>query len=180
MFFPLGTTTVTYTAVDNCGNTVNCSFTVTVSGSCCQAPPTITCPSDYYSCPSSPTDPGTAGYATATSGSDCGTPLLSWTDININSGSCNGSTSFQRVWKATDPDNPSLFSTCIQNITLEDNTAPTIQNCPTNITVAPDGSANCAAIVNWTIPTATDNCNLASMNGTHSPGAVFSFWVNNC
>ncbi len=171
--FPLGTTTVTYTAVDDCGNSVSCSFTVTVAGSCCQVPPTITCPSDYNSCPGSPSDPSAAGYATATSGTDCGTPLITWTDININPGSCNGSTSFQRVWKATDPDNPSLFSTCIQNITLEDNTTPVIQNCPTNITVAPDGSANCGAVVSWTVPTATDNCNVASMNGTHSPGTVF-------
>jgi hypothetical protein len=41
--FPIGTTTVTVTAYDNCGNTSTCTFNVTVNES---EPPQITCPAD--------------------------------------------------------------------------------------------------------------------------------------
>jgi len=50
--FPEGTTTVTYTLTDACGNTNSCSFTVTVQGECCTDPPVITCPPNYDLCPS--------------------------------------------------------------------------------------------------------------------------------
>ncbi|HEY1019922.1 MAG TPA: HYR domain-containing protein, partial [Sediminibacterium sp.] len=40
--FPIGTTTVTHTATDPSGNTVSCSFTVTVTG----LPPVIVCPAN--------------------------------------------------------------------------------------------------------------------------------------
>src|SRR5262249_29588222 len=41
--FPVGTTTVTYTAIDTASNTATCSFTVTVVDN---TPPTITCPAN--------------------------------------------------------------------------------------------------------------------------------------
>jgi hypothetical protein len=41
--FPLGTTTIVFTATDNCGNTNTCSFTITVVDS---AIPSIACPSN--------------------------------------------------------------------------------------------------------------------------------------
>ena len=48
--FPEGVTNVIYTAKDNCGNKSTCSFTVTVNGNCCDAPPVITCPSNVDIC----------------------------------------------------------------------------------------------------------------------------------
>jgi len=42
-FFPLGTTTVTYTAIDGAGNTTTCSFDVTVAD---LEDPVVTCPAD--------------------------------------------------------------------------------------------------------------------------------------
>lgn len=48
--FPLGTTPVTYTANDHCGNVSTCEFTVTVTGSCCSEP-TISCPANTTICP---------------------------------------------------------------------------------------------------------------------------------
>jgi hypothetical protein len=78
--FPEGNTKVVYTATDNCGNTVTCSFTITVS-TCCSVPPIISCPKDYKACPGTSTDPMFSGSATATKGqSGCADPILSYAD----------------------------------------------------------------------------------------------------
>jgi hypothetical protein len=53
---PLGTTTVTCTAIDTAGNTASCSVTVTVVD---VEPPTITCPPDIVTC----LDPGSCAKA---------------------------------------------------------------------------------------------------------------------
>jgi len=45
--FPVGTTTITYTATDGSNNTGSCTFTVTVNDT---EAPTITCPSNVTSC----------------------------------------------------------------------------------------------------------------------------------
>jgi len=54
---------------------------------------------------------------------------------------------------------------------LIETTPPVISGCPANIS-QPAGSS-CNAVVTWTVPTATDNCTLASLTSTHSPGATF-------
>ena len=53
-FFPVGITTVTCTAIDPCGGTAQCSFTVTVNDI---EPPTITCPANITQV----NDPGESG-----------------------------------------------------------------------------------------------------------------------
>ncbi|MBR9833492.1 HYR domain-containing protein [bacterium] len=62
--------------------------------------------------------------------------------------------------------------TCQFTITVTDNEDPVIANIPAAISVNND-AANCSAIVNWTIPTATDNCTLDSLVGNYTPGDVF-------
>jgi hypothetical protein len=57
------------------------------------------------------------------------------------------------------------------NITLSDVNAPIISGCPSNIVVSP--TSGCNAVVNWTPPTATDNCAVTSFTSTHAPGATF-------
>ncbi|MEW6379114.1 MAG: HYR domain-containing protein, partial [bacterium] len=54
--FPIGTTIITYTAEDRCGNTASCTFKVTVGG---DEPLTCTCPSDI----TVNNDPGRCGAA---------------------------------------------------------------------------------------------------------------------
>ncbi len=63
-------------------------------------------------------------------------------------------------------------STTVANI--PDNTPPTINNLPANITVNNDPGV-CGAAVTWTEPTVTDNCSGASIAQTAGPlnGAVF-------
>jgi len=52
-------------------------------------------------------------------------------------------------------------------------TPPVITNCPGNILVNLPASG-CTSIVNWPIPSASDNCSVTSFTSTHVPGDVFS------
>jgi hypothetical protein len=63
--FAQGETIVTYTATDLCGNSTVCTFTVTVEGSCCTAPPTISCPEDFNGCPETEVDVALGSYCDA-------------------------------------------------------------------------------------------------------------------
>ena len=53
-----------------------------------------------------------------------------------------------------------------------DNAAPVIMGCPSDIEVM---TQDCDQVsVNWTPPTATDNCTLSTFQSTHNPGDLFS------
>ncbi len=172
--FPTGTTQVTYTATDFCNNVVTCSFNVTVSGSCCQAP-VVQCPSNRTLCPGSSTAPSNTGTATATTNDpSCGTPIITFSDATTNVTGCNGNNVIiQRTWTATDPNNTSLSTSCIQTISTVDNQNPLVTNIPSDIIVSASG-VNCSSAVTWSPPIASDNCGLASFTSTHNSGQVFS------
>ncbi|MEQ9350946.1 MAG: HYR domain-containing protein, partial [Vicingaceae bacterium] len=57
-------------------------------------------------------------------------------------------------------------------VTVRDTILPTINNCPADIIVSTDPS-NCAAVVNWTAPTAADNCTVDSLVGNFTSGSTF-------
>ncbi len=59
------------------------------------------------------------------------------------------------TWTVTDVSGNS--TSCVQTIIVNDTEAPVISNCPADITVDNDAGA-CTATVNFTMPTATDNC----------------------
>ncbi|MDX9881255.1 MAG: choice-of-anchor L domain-containing protein [Prolixibacteraceae bacterium] len=54
-----------------------------------------------------------------------------------------------------------------------DETDPVISNCPENITVNVEPGL-CSANVNWTAPTASDNCEVASFVSDYGPGDSFA------
>src|SRR6185369_4677673 len=65
-WYPLGTTSVSYTAADIAGNQDSCTSTVTVQDT---TPPAITCPGDIVAqCTGSSSAKATPGIATATDG----------------------------------------------------------------------------------------------------------------
>lgn len=171
--FPLGATTVVYTAEDLCGNVSQCSFTITVEGTCCKSNPKVICPKDFVGCPGDSTLPHHTGKPTAEPGDPaCSIPSVNYKDSILSTGPCNGAIKILRIWKAIDPYDGTLFTTCNQNIELKDSETPSIMNLPANITVAP--GHDCKATVNWTEPHAADICGVKSLKSTHASGSSFA------
>ena len=74
------------------------------------------------------------------------------------------------TYTATDPAGNS--SICSFNITVVDNVAPAMMNCPSDIMAI--ANASCQAIVSWSAPTFSDNCSGGTMTSTRAPGATFN------
>ncbi len=128
--YNLGTTTVTYTATDNCGNTAQCSFTVTVND---EESPEITCPPTItVSC----IDLVLAAYVSydefvAAGGSatdNNGIDETSFTLVSETSDSNTCPETISRVYRISDNDGNS--SDCTQTIIVNDEIDPTASNLP--------------------------------------------------
>ncbi|MGE0589192.1 MAG: HYR domain-containing protein, partial [Cyclobacteriaceae bacterium] len=72
----------------------------------------------------------------------------------------------------TATDNYGNTATCSFNVVVSDNELPKFTSCPGNITIA-SGTA-CNASATWNAPVAADNCGLASVISSHTPGEQFS------
>ncbi len=149
--FPLGTTTVTWTAIDGSGNTATATQMVTVIDN---EDPTITAPADV-------TVNVDAGSCEAT-GVALGTPT---TGDNCSSGySNNAPTNFPLgtttvTWTVTD--GSGNIATATQTVTVIDNEDPTIA-APANVTVNVDaGTCGATGVVLGT-PIVGDNCSATS------------------
>ncbi|NNE14965.1 MAG: HYR domain-containing protein [Saprospiraceae bacterium] len=174
-FFFEGTTDVTYTATDSCGNATSVTFQVIVECTpTCETAPILICPNPFSSCPSTTIpDPSISGFAFASPGDTlCQSPIVTYSDSIISSGPCAGVMEIERTWIATDPDNASLITTCVQNISLQDNTPPTLSGVPSDVTISGYGNG-CAVPFSWTSPTANDNCNVASLTSSVPNGSAF-------
>ncbi len=164
--FPVGTTTVFYTATDGCGNHTDCHFTITVEANCCNKPPVLSCPADFNNCPQG-IDPSVTGTATATPGQvGCPQPVVTYKDDTIYHQAC--SLRVIRTWIATDPVHPNLSASCDQIINLKDEQAPSI-TCPANITV--QSGPDCTGTATWNDPVTSDNCSSVSLSGSHGNGS---------
>ncbi|MDD3011252.1 MAG: HYR domain-containing protein, partial [Bacteroidales bacterium] len=151
--YPVGTTTVIWTATDSCGNFIECAQNITVTDT---ELPTITCPAgintttDTDYCYATIADIGipvtddNCGVATVLNDAppqySVGTTIVTWTvtDIYGNSNSCQ------------------------QNIVVEDLQPPTIA-CPANITQTADSGVCYATILDIGTPVTTDNCSVSSV-----------------
>ncbi|MFT4565209.1 MAG: hypothetical protein ACI9FN_000159, partial [Saprospiraceae bacterium] len=151
--FDIGSTLVTYTVIDDCGNIVKASFTITITKACCQESPIIVCPADHVGCIDSSIDPSVTGMANGVRATAfCQDPKITFIDMVLSEGP-NGEREIERTWKAQDPFPDSLMVSCIQLITLEDTESPVIGDCPEDITLDPDNPVH-----TWEEPTFTDNC----------------------
>ncbi|MGE5239281.1 MAG: M36 family metallopeptidase [Chloroflexota bacterium] len=125
---------------------------LTFSGSTDAVPPTITfCPADLTLECDQPTDPAQTGTATATD--SCGTPEVTYTDLETP-GTCPQQSSISRTWEATDGCLNS--SSCVQTIEVVDTTPPVIHSVSAspNVLWSPNHKMVHVAV---TAP-ATDNC----------------------
>ncbi|MDB5232420.1 MAG: hypothetical protein JWN76_3225 [Chitinophagaceae bacterium] len=153
--FPIGVTTVTYRATDPSGNYTDCSFTVTVTG----VAPVISCPENI----TVTNAPGQCGAAVNFSASETTAIPASVITYSIAPGSLFAVGTTAVTAKAT---NAIGSSSCTFYVTVADNEVPVI-NRVANISVNNDRS-RCGAAVNVTPPTATDNCDVASIIGVRN------------
>jgi len=146
------TITRTWTATDACGNTSTCTQSVIVDDS---TPPTITdCAADVtIECDES-TDPSNTGLSSATDNCDTA-PVVTYSDATVG-GACPQEYTITRTWTATDACGNG--TNCIQVITVDDSTPPTINTCAANITIECDESTDPS---NTGLSSATDNCDAA-------------------
>ena len=139
--------TRTWSVTDSCGNSSSCEQTISLVDT---TAPVITCPIDVsINCDDS-TDPLDTGSASATDNCDI-TITITYID-NETTGTCAGASVIARTWTATDADSNS--SSCVQTLTISDQTVPII-SCPGDLSIncnqTPDPSLTGSA-------TATDNC----------------------
>ncbi len=170
--FPTGTTNVTYTAVDNSGNSGTCNFVITVGTDPC---PDDTTPPVVSGCPANITlltngNSAVANWTAPTASDPC-------SPITVNKNYTPGSTfplgNTTVTYQFSDgKGNKSTcsFTVTVNNACSVDNVAPVITGCPANITVP---AVNGSAVANWTAPTASDNCGLAVFSASFLPGASF-------
>ena len=173
--FPVGTTTVTYTATDIHGNTATSTFDITVTDN--EAPALANVPSDI-------TQTADAGQCGAVVDwefdalTDTNTPVTASDNCavaSLTSNHNNGDTfpvgTTTVTFTATDIHGN--VTTASFDVTITDDENPAIANTPADITQTND-AGNCSAAVTWTEPTSSDNCAVTSFTSTHSPGATFA------
>ncbi len=161
--FPVGTTTIEYTATDINGNIATCSFNVVVNDT---TAPLITCPSDIVIGTDSAVCQAVVNYS-VTFNDNC-----PGTIVTITSGFESGETfpigTTTNTFVITDASGNS--STCSFDVTVVDDERPLL-DCPSNITVSND-LGQCGAVVTYAAPTATDNCGVASLLQTDATGLM--------
>lgn len=150
-FFPIGTTTVVYTATNTLGNSASCSFDIIVAD---ETAPVITCPEDIEIVATPEECEFVVDFDPATATDNCN--LIS---VEQTEGDPSGSTFETGVhvitYEATDE--AGNTSTCSFTITIVDEVDPTISDCPEDITVD-NTPGECGAIVEYAAPVGDDNC----------------------
>jgi gliding motility-associated-like protein/uncharacterized repeat protein (TIGR01451 family) len=165
--FPIGTSTVTYTAIDGAGNEVSCSFTVTVIDN--EAPVVFNCPTNIVVNTSFGLCEGVANWTIPTVTDNCGVVTVSSTH---NPGDVFPVGTTTVTYTFSDGAIPENITVCSFTVTVFDNQAPVITGCPPSMTVSND-PGDCGAIVSWTAPSVTDNCGVITYTNSHNPGSFF-------
>ncbi|MEQ1745019.1 MAG: HYR domain-containing protein, partial [Saprospiraceae bacterium] len=176
--------TVVYTKTDAAGNAVltDCSFTVTVQDD--TKPTLANCPSNIVLKTSD--DGGancevTVNYTAPTFSDNCdGTGTATYVSGPTSGTSLNVSGSpYTVVYTKTDAAGNTVLTDCSFTVTVQDDTKPTLANCPSNILLktSDDGGADCAVTVNYTAPTFSDNCD-GTGTATHVSGPTSGASLN--
>jgi hypothetical protein len=163
--FPVGTTTIIWTAIDPSLNDSWCTQTITVTDS---EKPLITCPQSV----STVNDPGLCGAQVLLSvpftSDNCG--VLSVNKDYPSDIYPVGETNV--TWTVTDIHNN--INTCIQTVTVADNEKPSIAK-PLDVNVS-NYNGECFATITLSAPATSDNCGVQSVVSDH-PSPVFPVGV---
>src|SRR4030095_11941082 len=168
------TITRTYRATDGCGNSVECTQTITINDN---VAPTLTCPprvtvqcdSDV---PAHASDLAGLVSQGGNASDNCGVPAVRFVS-DVPSGTCPKT--ITRTYRATDGCGNS--AECTQTITIHDNIAPTL-SCPAPVTVrcdseVPAHASDLAGLVSQG-GNASDNCGVPTVK------FVSDVWSGSC
>ncbi|MBK8877093.1 MAG: HYR domain-containing protein [Haliscomenobacter sp.] len=177
--FPVGSTTIEYTATDQNGNASICRFVVVVVDA---QRPHITCPaSEVYramneACSFRQTSTEWDAKASDNCTIESLTHNYAGAPSNVSlAGAVFPAGSTTVVWTAIDP--YGNMTTCSFTVNVSDKTAPNVTagTCPSNIEVNNDDGI-CGAVVHFVPPTFEDNCDGQQLSGVRTglaPGSVF-------
>lgn len=169
-FFDVGTTAVTYNATDGGGNAASCSFTVTVIETV--LPVIMNCPVGFvFEMPADKCDT-LVTWTPPTATDNCGLDTL----IASNQPGTVFNTGVHTV-TYTAYDVSGNTAECAFMVAVNDNVAPVFTSCPEDITV--DNASPCGEVVNWTFPTAIDNCLLDTITSTKQPTDLIKDQITN-
>jgi hypothetical protein len=195
--FPIGTTLVTWTVTDACGNITTCTQTVIISDN--GEPPAITCPPDVVQTAL----PGNCAldnviieYPQITD--NCGVASLTWNMIGATNGNSpttgfnyvSGRTFNVGLTKVTyiAADAAGNSSTCSFNVTIKDLVKPEFTpGCPAGITANVD-AGSCTASIEVPVPEVNDPCgegysmvnsfnNTNNASGSYPVGTTKVIWT---
>ncbi len=166
--FAAGPTIVTYTATDQSGNSISCSFTVNVIET---VAPTVDCPADTTIVISNNACMAAVTWPNAVAQDNCGGQLNLQSDVPNGSSLPTGFT----IVEYTATDASGNTATCSFVVTVIENTAPTI-DCPANLTTSVDDSqpGQCGGVATWATAVASDNCSAVTVIPTIQPGSYLS------
>ncbi len=165
-FFPLGTTVITYFAIDNAGNLDSCKFNITVTD--IDAPIFLNCPSNM-TVPSGIACDTVVTWFVPSVIDNCSNNVALVANPPLGTAFMTGTTTV--TYTATDASGNT--SNCSFDITVTDTNAPIITNCPADMTIA--AGITCDTIVTWGEPMITDDCDnnvavvVSSPSGTTFP-----------
>ncbi|MBA3242773.1 MAG: HYR domain-containing protein, partial [Acidobacteria bacterium] len=170
-FFPVGTTTITWTATDASGNSASDTQIVTVIE---DTPPTIAAPADAnYTClsqvpaasPSQATGVTTlddnGNPQTGPPADNCGVPVVTVSETSSGAGSASSPRIITRTFTATDAAGNTASDA--QTITVIDDAPPTI-TAPGDVSVNADPASCAVSGVTLGSATADDNCSVTVSN----------------
>ncbi len=173
--FSSGVHTIEYKAEDAQGNEQFCQFTVTVEGDS-EKPVLTNCPSNISQSMDAGQCEAVVTWSTPTATDNCDVnPVVSQT-LGNSSGNSFSEGTHSIEYKATDSEGNESTACSFTITVLPDDEKPILNNCPPNITQAMD-AGQCGAIVNWTSPSATDNCDAnptVSQTSGQTSGSLFN------
>ena len=167
--FPVGVTTVTYTAIDAAGNDSIASFTVTITDD--QKPAIDGLPADFSQTADADSCGAMVSWTPPTSSDNCTGDTLA-TSHEVGSYFPVGTTTV--TYTATDSvGNDSIASFVI---TVTDDQAPAILGLPGDLSASNDLDS-CGAVMTWSAPSAADNCTVDTLYSSHASGDYFPVGV---
>ena len=165
--FPVGTTTVTYTATDVNGSSVTASFDITVTDN--EDPTIAGTPANIIQTADNGDCAALVTWTPPTSADNCSTTLTS----THNPGDSFNVGSTTVTYTSTDAS--SNVATSSFTVTVTDNESPVITQM-TGISATNDAD-NCSAVVTWTDPAVTDNCANSTLTPDIASGTAFDVGV---